>query len=90
MTRARGAGAERTVTRGGVAGDQAAADVDEGGDGEVAAVVAGEEDAQRRALVEVGEAGAAVAAGEAESSGLALAHRRAGRGERAALAHLRR
>ncbi len=54
------------VDRGRVAADQAAADIGEGGDGEVAALVAREEGAERGLLVEAGEAGGAVAAGEGE------------------------
>jgi hypothetical protein len=64
-----GAGADGDAE--GVAGDQAAAGVDEGGERDVALGRMGPEHAQGGALVEVGEARAAVAKGEADH-GLAV------------------
>ena len=55
-----------TVDLRAVAADQAAADIGEGSDGKLAALVAREEGAQRGLLVEAGDTGGTVAAGEAE------------------------
>ena len=63
---ARGTRADLDRDRGRVAGDQAAADIGEGGDGRSPHSWRGKKARKRGLLVEAGEAGGAVAAGEGE------------------------